>query len=450
MNSTPADRPTWQAPAAPGELAELYRSWGILDLVEGTVERMPPEWLRILEIARNLLAGKTIPGIDVPADLTGLIHHTKEGVATRRVKVQVRTRLALPPKSDAIVTPLRDLRDFPHITASELLLRDRSRRLFNYRLLSGSVDALYNVERTPSLEEYEEIIEEDAPEEEAPEEEASGRKRQKVYALLDVSNSMRDHNKVIFAKALMLAYLVKASQERADIYFRTFANTVHARSDCHSAEDFAALAQRVLSVAPDGGTDIKDALGSAIGDIRHIDDMTAASRIFDAPDTEILLISDCESYSIPHVPQRIKLHTVHLKGGRMMTAYREGFERIKAESATFNEIDTTELDLPDSARERWLLRQEQTRLATSYALDISTDEAQAITAKLELLQAAYERMAETGGRRSGFARGVKSMSPQRLSLRALVAAMAAAVGALLHPRRGHATRRSAMVFRQRH
>ncbi len=37
------------------ELQDLYRSWRILDLVGETASEMPPEWLRILEIARNLI-----------------------------------------------------------------------------------------------------------------------------------------------------------------------------------------------------------------------------------------------------------------------------------------------------------------------------------------------------------------------------------------------------------
>ena len=46
-------------PPTPGtikaELQDLYRSWRILDLVGETVNELPPEWLRILEIARNLM-----------------------------------------------------------------------------------------------------------------------------------------------------------------------------------------------------------------------------------------------------------------------------------------------------------------------------------------------------------------------------------------------------------
>ena len=212
---------------------------------------------------------------------------------------------------------------------------------------------LYNIDTGPAEQEYDDIVEVRVPTGGV-----SRKKRQKVYALLDVSNSMRDGNKEVFAKALLLAYLLIAVEEGAQLYLRTFGNTVHARSDCNSLEQFAELAQRILRVTPDGSTDIKAALDAAVGDIRSLDNYNTLAHLGEAPPTEILLISDCESYEVPYLPKGIRLHTVHLKGGRMMTAYREGFERIRAESKTFTKIDTSLLQLPDSSRDRWLLEQD--------------------------------------------------------------------------------------------
>ncbi|HNO65299.1 MAG TPA: hypothetical protein PKK39_03060, partial [Tepidiformaceae bacterium] len=57
-------------PPTPGtikaELQELYRSWRILDLVGETVNELPPEWLRILDIARNLMLQHPLPGVELP------------------------------------------------------------------------------------------------------------------------------------------------------------------------------------------------------------------------------------------------------------------------------------------------------------------------------------------------------------------------------------------------
>lgn len=426
-----------QPPAQPGELEGLLRSWRILDLIAETVSEIPASWLEILDLARNLLDGKSPPGVDVPDDLTALIRRGQSAFTTR-LRTEVRRRVVIPATADTVVQPLRTIMDLPQISPSDRLLHELSPSLFNYRLLAGNIDGVYNVDRTPVVEEYEETVEE-----EVPTESPNRKKRQKVYALLDLSNSMREYHKVIFAKALMLAYLVKASEERADIYFRTFGNTVHYRSDCRTVQDFAELARRILEVTPDGSTDIKGAVSTAIGDIRQIDNLNSVNRVFEHPDTEILLISDCESYSIPHVPRGIKLHTVHLKGGRMMTAYREGFERIKAESATFHAIDTTGLHMADTTRDRWLIQEAQRHLDDRDAAPSpggvivrqSRDDARNLRALAEI----YDRMAEGDRRHTPLTAALRLFRPKkgnRPGLDVLLRLLGPSVGAFLRALRG--------------
>ena len=45
------------------DLEDLYRSWEVLDLVGETVSAMPPGWLDVLNLARNLLDARALPGI---------------------------------------------------------------------------------------------------------------------------------------------------------------------------------------------------------------------------------------------------------------------------------------------------------------------------------------------------------------------------------------------------
>jgi hypothetical protein len=334
------------------DLAALYRSWSILDLVGETVATMPPAWLAILNLARTLLDGRSPEGVDVPDELLNLAGPAEKEIVTT-VRTEHRRRVVISPSDDTTLTPLRHIFDFDQITVPDLMLRKLDAELFEFRLLSGSINGQYPVDARPSLEEWDELVEERIRTTRP-----VRKKRQKVYALLDVSNSMRDENRIIFAKALVLAYLLSAASEGARVYFRTFANTTHERSDAVDAVDFPALARRVLSLTPDGGTDIKRALDIAIGDIRRLDEVNTFERMFEAPPTEILLVSDCESYSIPYIPGGVKLHTVHLKGRQMMSAYEDGFERIRRESTTFHEIDTSMLRLADTARERWLVLQD--------------------------------------------------------------------------------------------
>ena len=382
------------APPARGEVAALFRSWGILELLGQTVGELPAAWLEILNIARHLHEGHLLPGIDLPDELMNLIAPPKPGFELR-THLEHRRRMIFPIADDTSVQPLRNILDFPNVMMPDLLMRSEARELFEYLLISGGINGVYPMGTTPAYEEYDEVVEEEIAVE-AP----RRKKRQKVYALLDVSNSMRDANKLIFAKALMLAYLITAGEEKSRIYFRTFGNRVHERTDCLARDDFPELALRILRVTPDGSTDIERALAQVIDDIRTIDGLRTAATLFDAPPTEIMLISDCESYSIPFIPKGIKLHTVHLKSGSMAKSYQAGFERIRAESTTFTEVDTSGFRLPDTARDRWLLMQDGRSLEPIEAIPAPDGNGEIDrTLRREQMSQIYDRLAETGKRR---------------------------------------------------
>ena len=409
-------------PSNPGtlraELQGLYRSWRMLEVLDETVTAMPPQWLRILEIARNILLHRPLPGVDVPDTLALLVTPPEPSFSTQ-IRIERKKRVVYPITGDTAVQPLHNLTDFPQVTLPDMMLRSISQELFDFRLISGGINGLHNIDTGPAEMEYDDIIEVRVPTGGL-----SRKKRQKVYALLDVSNSMRDANKELFAKALLLAYLLIALEEGAEIFFRTFGNTVHERSDCRSLEEFAALAGRVLRVTPDGSTDIKLALDTAVGDIRALDRYNTLEHLGEAPPTEILLISDCESYEVPYLPKGIGLHTVHLKAGQMMTAYKAGFERIRAESKTFTEIDTTLLQLPDATRERWLLEQDGRSLERSLQLRAMEPGADPEEEKRRDLMLAYQRMNETKGLRKRGAAKVNAMAMRPvLSFSAIFRAM---------------------------
>ncbi|HMO96252.1 MAG TPA: hypothetical protein PKD27_09015 [Tepidiformaceae bacterium] len=370
------------------DLESLYRSWDILDLVGEAVDELPVEWLQILNVARTLTTGQPLAGIDLPGEVQKLLRPWELEYETMR-RVEKKRRIVYPVTGDSRVQPLRNVTDFPHITMPDLLMRSSSPDVFDYRLLAGDIHGLYNTDPGPAEEEYDEIHEErvlrGSP---------NRRKRQKVYALLDVSNSMRDANKILFAKALLLAYLATAHKERAELYFRTFANSVHPRSDVREPEAFPALAKRVLTVTPDGSTDIKAALAAAIGDINALDGVGRGKAAFAESSTELLLISDCESYFVPGVPAGIKLHTIHLKGGPMLKGYTESFEQIRSASATFTELDTTRFVLPETSRDRWLLQQDGRTLepvGNAAAVEAGRNKEDRLHRRDQLLQA-YQRM----------------------------------------------------------
>jgi hypothetical protein len=421
------------------DLAALYRSWNILDLVGGTVAAMPSSWLQILNLARTLLEGQPLPGVDVPDELLNLVGPAEREIVTT-VRTERRRRIVISPTDDIAVQPLRHLHDFDHITLPDLLLRTVDPEVFEFRLLSGNINGQYPVESHPTTEEWDELVEERIRTTRP-----VRKKRQKVYVLFDVSNSMREDNRAIFAKALVLAYLLSAAAEGSRLYFRTFANSVHERTDCLASGDFPALARRVLSVTPDGGTDIKRALDVAIGDIRRIDELNTYEKLFEAPPTEIFLVSDCESYSIPYIPGGIKLHTVHLKGSRMMSAYEAGFGRIRAESTTFHEIDTAGLRLADTARERWLLLQDgRKRDSLGPAIGEFEPEHEPGNTRLEDLLTIYQRLEEGRPGRAAMRRRVDGLHIRRhLALGPVWHVLRRAFGRLGRRRNGARPRRPA-------
>ncbi|WP_322818126.1 vWA domain-containing protein [Tepidiforma sp.] len=431
--------PAARAAAVQADLEALYRSWSILDLVGETVDALPPEWLRILNIARTLREGIPLPGVDLAPEIQRLLQAQRPEYHLVEHRER-KHRIVYPVQPDTRIQPLRHLEDLPQITMPDLLLRDLDPAIFEFRLVSGDINALYHVDPGPAEEDYDEVRLERVPKPPP-----GARPRQRVYVLLDVSNSMREANKLLFAKALVLAYLLTACEERARISFRTFANRIHPRTDCTTPADFPPLAKRILQVTPDGSTDIRIALATAIGDIGELDAIGRDRTGFAPSPTELLLISDVESYAIPSIPRWVRLHTIHLKGGPMAKNYVASFEQVRQASATFTEIETTRLALPGTARERWLLQQDG-RLARD--ID-ATQRGAAATDRLEKRNAllrAYERMAEAaageGKRPVGAARGAPGFGGTPSPLHILCRWLAA----LLHPIR--ALRRPAPTRRQ--
>lgn len=415
------------------DLERLYRSWRILDLVGETAARLPAEWLQILNVARTLLAGNPLPGVDVPDPLMRMLREEPETRVVRRV--ERKRRIVEPLTGDTVVQPLRHVQDLPQVAPPDLMLRNLSEELFEYRLLSGNVHGVYNVEPGPVVEEWDEIIEEQIPVETP-----RRRKRQRVYVLFDVSNSMRDDNKLIFAKALVLAYLLVACEEGARIYFRTFANRIHSRTDCFDLESFAELAQRILRIEPDGSTDIRVAFSAALGEIAALDGIGRAHQPFQRSPTELLLISDCESYSVPQIPRGVSLHTIHLTGGYMARAYQEGFELVRKASTSFYKIDTTRLVLPETIRDRWLLQQEGRRREMPGGDEGPESVSGSRRERRQNLLHVYERIAEASeGRPVGVRRG-KPLPGRRPPLAAVLRALWAQFRNAL--RRGGASRRA--------
>ena len=386
------------APVEAGDaLAELYRSWGILDLLGETVERIPVQWLQILNIARCLLAGRPVPGVALPEEMAGLLAR-EEQVTYERRKVTVTRRTAnFAVHDDPQVRPIESIAEFPRVLVNQRMWQYIDPDVFLYKLYTHDVLVKEKEQTREIAEETEETIEEWVPVYKP-----RHKRRQKVLVLRDTSSSMNDNNKGIFAKAVALAYLIKAHEEGAEISDRSYANTVHPRLRARTTEEFGAVARRILKEGNYGTTDLAAALDATIAEIRREEvgyDANARAK------TEILLISDCENpVMLPPLPPGVTVNTLHLEGGReglMLRDYQERLREIQEISRLFVRIDTSALQFPDALREAWLVLQESAAAAReeqARAMSLAEAErdpsARARSSTVERLAAIYERLGE--------------------------------------------------------
>lgn len=335
-------------------LAKLYDSWGVFEFLQPTLDELPPSYLKILNIARNLLDGRPIPGVTIPKSLMGLLERDRKIVYDRRYVTRQWQEKTILPSDNIDIRPIQTLSELPQVLPANRLLQEVAPDLFAYNALTGNLPIAEPQKPQVRTEEKSETLEELVPRVIK-----GSSPRQKVYSLMDVSLSMGDGYKLISAKSVMLAYLIKAHEENAQLFFRAFAGGTSDRIDCLTPAQFAPLARTILKYGLFSGTNAARALSFAIQDIRAIDRIQGRERA----QTEILLISDCETQSgVPDIPRNITLHTLHLTG-RTEGYYQEGWYRnqlhaLRDRSATFTSIDTSGLRLPGAVEEAWLMREE--------------------------------------------------------------------------------------------
>lgn len=340
----------------PKNLKDLYESWDVANFLEYTLGKLPPDWLVILNISRKLLAGKAIKGIQIPDSLIALTQRDMELIYEKRLVTKKGYRKSESPSTDKEVRQIENPSEIAKTLPPYLLLEDLDPDLFDYKALTRSLPVLDYAKPQITIEETSKDVEELTPKAEK-----GTNSRQKAYVLLDISPSMSDNYKMIFAKAVVLSYLAKAQEEGSTVYLRSFYNSPGPLSVADNRQMMHPLAERVLRIAEHGGTDINSALKQAIRDVSELDQITKTKQF---AETEILIITDAESYTgIPKVANNIKLHTLHLRGGKEGTGadhldYPIKLAALKKESATFTQIYTGKLFLDDSVEEKWELLKE--------------------------------------------------------------------------------------------
>ncbi|MGD9893558.1 MAG: hypothetical protein AB7R89_28620 [Dehalococcoidia bacterium] len=394
---TNSERPVSYADSPPADLAALYQSWRIVELLGETIEQLPPEWLHIMNIARTLLDGDPIPGISVPDDIAALVTRDPEFTYERRKVSITHKHQRAPLEDEPQVRPIESFAEFPRILMNQRMWQFIDSDLFFYKICTHDVLVKEKEMSDESIDEevedtFEQLVKVATP---------PRRKRQRVLVLRDTSSSMNDGNKGTFAKAVALAYLIKAQEEGAEVSDRSYANRVHPRLRATSADGFALIARRILKEGYYGTTNLADALRITMAEIRREEvgyDPHARAK------TEILLISDCENpVELPPLPPGVTIHTLHLEGGnegRMLRDYQYRLAEIQQISTMFVRVDTSALQLPNTVRDAWVVLQETAALQQDLNPNLLLEgaepdpELRRRAREVEQLSIIYERMGE--------------------------------------------------------
>ncbi|MDP8254574.1 MAG: vWA domain-containing protein [Candidatus Alcyoniella australis] len=159
---------------------------------------------------------------------------------------------------------------------------------------------------------------------------------QKLYLLMDISYSMRERSRLIYAKALLLEYLRSKRNGDSWIFFRAFDFRVYEQVSARRREDYNRLINAVLFAETRGkGTDIRAALLKAIEDIRR------GGMYLDA---EIVLVTDgIDRFDIREIKSAlggtIKLHTFKI-GCDSQEPVASELKQMMEEDGTLSDLDS--------------------------------------------------------------------------------------------------------------
>ena len=105
---------------------------------------------------------RPLPGLEVPDEIARLVTPA-EPIFTTQVRVERKKRVVYPVTGDVEIQPLRNMTDFAQVTLPDMMLRSIGQELFDFRLISGGINGLYNIDTGPAEQEYDDIIEVSVP-----------------------------------------------------------------------------------------------------------------------------------------------------------------------------------------------------------------------------------------------------------------------------------------------
>lgn len=252
---------------------DFFEYWDSLGLFDNIQVILPPQFLVLFEIARNLFTDRT------SADALNAIEEISKEEAVyipeREKSISVNRIERLVPLSDKMeIETYRNITDLRRALPRELAMDDDifTAKLFTKTLM---VQKHYETE-SDHFKPVTTIINESGRD--------ANRFEQIFYILLDTSRSMDMHMRSFYSKCIVAEFLRRKLTTNARLFFRTFDTQTGDLYKIEKKEDYPSLIEKVLFATTGGvSTNLQKAVYQAVDDIAYTKDMANA---------EILVVTD--------------------------------------------------------------------------------------------------------------------------------------------------------------
>jgi len=252
---------------------DFFEYWDSLGLFDNIQVILPPQFLVLFEIARNLFTDRA------SADAFNAIEEISKEEAVyvpeREQSISVNRIERMVPLSDKMeIETYRNIIDLKRALPRELAMDDDifSAKLFTRTLM---VQKHYESE-SDHFKPVTTLINESGRD--------ANRFEQIFYILLDTSRSMDMHMRSFYSKCIVAEFLRRKLNTNARLFFRTFDTQTGDLYKIEKKEDYPFLIEKVLFATTGGvSTNLQKAVYQAVDDINYTKDMANA---------EILVVTD--------------------------------------------------------------------------------------------------------------------------------------------------------------
>jgi hypothetical protein len=252
---------------------DFFEYWDSLGLLDNIQVILPPQFLVLFEIARNLFTDRTSADAfnaieEISKEEAVYIPEREQSISVNRIEHHV-------PLSDKMeIETYKNIIDLKRALPRELAMDDDifSAKLFTRTLM---VQKHYESE-SDHFKPVTTLINESGRD--------ANRFEQIFYILLDTSRSMDMHMRSFYSKCIVAEFLRRKLNTNARLFFRTFDTQTGELHKIEKKEDYPFLIEKVLFATTGGvSTNLQKAVYQAIDDINYTKDMANA---------EILVVTD--------------------------------------------------------------------------------------------------------------------------------------------------------------